>query len=99
MFCAVLMANRERAWQATTPEATMPRLAARATHTLEQPHPSSHDCGQEHSLDHWLEVYWLVEEDYLFAKDADHEPHAAGTDTSKHPAKSAAHHHRSALRR
>ncbi len=77
----------------------MPTVLESALHIQEKPHPSSHDCSDEHSLDHWLEVYWLVEEDYLFAKDADHEPHAEGTNTKKHPSKSAAHHHRSALRR
>jgi len=46
-----------------------------AFHPRQRPHPLSYDSGQEHSLDHWLEVYWLVEEDYLFAKDADSEPH------------------------
>lgn len=77
----------------------MPTLPQHAPHTQERPHPTSHDCGQEHSLDHWLEVYWLVEEDYLFAKDADREPHAGGTEMKSAPAKSAAHHHRSAPRR
>jgi hypothetical protein len=43
----------------------------------EKPHPKSLDSGHEHSLDHWLEVYWLVEEDYAFAKDNDSEPHAS----------------------
>jgi len=77
----------------------MPTLLEPAPDIQERPHPISHDSGSEHSLDHWLEVYWLVEEDYLFARDADHEPHAPGTETKKHSAKSAAHHHRSALRR
>lgn len=62
--------------------------------TPEKPHPLSHDCSQEHSLDHWLEVHWLVEEDYLFAKDADQEPHADSGETTKHAAKSAARRHR-----
>ena len=76
----------------------MPTLIEHAPHIQEKPHPSSHDCGPEHSLDHWLEVYWLVEEDYLFAKDADHEPHAVATHEKTSAAKSAAHHHRSTLR-
>ena len=42
-------------------------------HAEEKPHPSSHDSGSECSLDHWLEVYWLVEEEYAFAKRADSE--------------------------
>jgi hypothetical protein len=29
------------------------------------------DSGNECSLDHWLEVHWLVEEEYRFAKDSD----------------------------
>ncbi len=77
----------------------MPTVLEHEPHVQEKPQPLSHDCGQEHSLDHWLEVYWLVEEDYLFARDADREAHVDGTDAKKHPAKSAAHHHRSALRR
>jgi len=72
----------------------MPTLIEHAPTIQEKPHPASHDCLQEHSLDHWLEVYWLVEEDYLFARDADREPHAHGTPTKKHSPKSAAHHHR-----
>jgi len=47
-----------------------------APHTEDKPHPISYDSAHEHSLDHWLEVYWLVEEDYVFAKDTDPEPHA-----------------------
>jgi len=77
----------------------MPAVLEPPAHTQERPHPSSHDCGQEHSLDHWLEVYWLVEEDYLFAKDVDPEPHVSGSPANSHAAKSAAHRHRSTLRR
>ncbi len=44
------------------------------THPQEKPHPASHDSSSECSLDHWLEVYWLVEEEYQFGKDADSEP-------------------------
>lgn len=43
------------------------------SHTHEKPRPNSYDSGSECSLDHWLEVYWLVEEEYLFAKQADSE--------------------------
>lgn len=42
-------------------------------HGEEKPHLSSLDSGGECSLDHWLEVYWLVEEEYAFAKRADSE--------------------------
>jgi hypothetical protein len=42
-------------------------------HSQQKPHPCSYDSSDECSLDHWLEVYWLVEEEYLFAKDADSE--------------------------
>jgi hypothetical protein len=38
-----------------------------------KPELRSLDSGSECSLDHWLEVYWLVEEDYAFAKTADSE--------------------------
>jgi len=67
----------------------MPTLAEHVPHTQERPHPASHDCGHEHSLDHWLEVYWLVEEDYVFAKDVDPEPHAQEIPPAKHPRRSA----------
>lgn len=77
----------------------MPTLLEPVPHVQEKPHPLSHDCSQEHSLDHWLEVYWLVEEDYAFAKSADQEPHSGGVEARKPPAKSAVHHHKSALRR
>ena len=33
----------------------------------------SHDSSSECSLEHWLEVYWLVEEEYTPAKIADAE--------------------------
>jgi len=77
----------------------MPTLSEHDSHIQERPHPSSHDCGQEHSLDHWLEVYWLVEEDYLFAKSADCESHAGEAEMKEHPAKNAVHHRKSVLRR
>jgi len=83
----------------------MPAVSDPIPHQQERPHPVSHDSGQEHSLDHWLEVYWLVEEDYLFAKDVDPEPHTIETRPHKHPAKSehstksASPHRRSAPRR
>ena len=41
--------------------------------TAEKPTLVSYDSSTECSLDHWLEVYWLVEEDYLFAKASDSE--------------------------
>lgn len=47
--------------------------SALRSHTEEKPKLSSYDSGSECSLDHWLEVYWLVEEEYLFAKRADSE--------------------------
>jgi hypothetical protein len=39
----------------------------------EKPTVLSHDSGLECSLEHWLEVYWLVEEEYTLAKMADTE--------------------------
>jgi hypothetical protein len=66
----------------------------------EKPHPNSYDSGDEHSLDHWLEVYWLVEEDYIFAKNTDPEPHTVESRPhqraakSEHPARSAGPHRR-----
>lgn len=38
-----------------------------------RPEILSYDCGDECSLDHWLEVYWLVEEEFEFARDTDAE--------------------------
>jgi hypothetical protein len=38
-----------------------------------RPELLSFDCGDECSLDHWLEVYWLVEEEFAFARDTDAE--------------------------
>ncbi len=38
-----------------------------------RPELVSYDSSHECSLDHWLEVYWLVEEEYQFAKAADAE--------------------------
>lgn len=55
----------------------MPGVLEIVPNMHEKPHPKSLDSGHEHSLDHWLEVYWLVEEDYAFAKDNDSEPHAS----------------------
>jgi hypothetical protein len=47
--------------------------SALQSHTEAKPKLSSYDSSAECSLDHWLEVYWLVEEEYLFAKRADSE--------------------------
>ena len=43
------------------------------SHVEERPELNSFDSGNECSLDHWLEVYWLVEEDFAFAKSGDEE--------------------------
>jgi hypothetical protein len=75
----------------------MPTLLEDVPRVGERPRPLSHDSSQEHSLDHWLEVYWMVEEDYLFSG-MDQEHDTGGT-IPKRPAKSAAHHHKSALHR
>jgi hypothetical protein len=40
-------------------------------HSETKPVLISLDSGNECSLDHWLEVHWLVEEEYIFAKDSD----------------------------
>jgi len=83
----------------------MPTLLKPVLHMQGKPHPISHDSGQEHSLDHWLEVHWLVEEDYLFARDADSEPRMIESRPlrqpakSEHSARSADHHRRSAPHR
>jgi hypothetical protein len=34
-----------------------------------RPALTSHDSGDEHSLDHWLRVYWMVEEENLLAEE------------------------------
>jgi hypothetical protein len=77
----------------------MPTLFDPALHPQHKPHPLSHDSGEEHSLGHWLEVYWLVEEDYLFAKDADAEAPMIDAQPPKHAAKSAVPHRKSAPHR
>ena len=41
---------------------------------IHKPTLASHDSGSECSLDHFLEVYWLVEEEFQFAKHVDSEP-------------------------
>lgn len=82
----------------TPPEVSMPTLLEDAPHIQEKPRPLSHDCSHEHSLDHWLEVYWMVEEDYLFSEDTLNAPHPDEPHLKK-PIKSAGHHHKSALRR
>ena len=38
-----------------------------------RPEIHSFDSAEECSLDHWLEVHWLVEEAYAFAKATDSE--------------------------
>jgi hypothetical protein len=84
--------------QANSPEANMPTLLEEPPRVQERPDPLSHDCSHEHSLDHWLEVYWMVEEDCLFSGDIEDEPQADSIH-AKQPVRSAGHHHRSALRR
>lgn len=74
----------------------MPILVENSPGTHTRPHPPSHDCSQEHSLDHWLEVYWMVEEDYLFSGDTLNGPNGP---VMKKPIRSAVHHHKSALHR
>jgi hypothetical protein len=76
----------------------MPMTLEHAPHAQQKPHPNSHDCSHEHSLDHWLEVYSLVEEEYLVAVIGDGETDVARTSLKKHPARSAVHHYRSAPR-
>jgi hypothetical protein len=52
-----------------------PTVAGSEEHARVDEKPVLHtlDCGYENSLEHWLEVYWLVEDEYEFAKDADRE--------------------------
>ncbi|HUH61543.1 MAG TPA: hypothetical protein VLZ50_01045 [Terracidiphilus sp.] len=49
------------------------RPAKRPVQLQHRPELISYDSSHECSLDHWLEVYWLVEEEYRFAKAADAE--------------------------
>jgi hypothetical protein len=48
---------------------------AMQTHSrgAQKPVLTSLDSCEECSLDHWLEVYWLVEDEYWFAKCSDSE--------------------------
>ncbi len=39
-------------------------------HAQEKPVVISYDCGYECSLDHWLQVYWLVEKEDLLANNS-----------------------------
>jgi hypothetical protein len=45
----------------------------RHSHSCQKPRLTSLDSSEECSLDHWLEVYWLVEDEYWFAKVSDSE--------------------------
>jgi hypothetical protein len=49
------------------------RPSRRSLQLQHRPELISYDSSLECSLDHWLEVYWLVEEEYRFAKAADAE--------------------------
>lgn len=54
-------------------QATMEEVLL-TTRTIEsRPEILSFDSGDECSLDHWFEVYWLVEEEFAFAREADAE--------------------------
>jgi hypothetical protein len=62
--------------QNTSQEATMQDFSESnpaLQFTAEKAKPASYDSSYECSLDHWLEVYWLVEEEYIFARGADAE--------------------------
>ncbi|HEV2276705.1 MAG TPA: hypothetical protein VGS02_00935 [Acidobacteriaceae bacterium] len=60
--------SREVFMQATMEEVLL------TTRTIEsRPEILSFDSGDECSLDHWFEVYWLVEEEFAFAREADAE--------------------------
>jgi hypothetical protein len=74
----------------------MPAVLEHAPHIQERPHPKSHDCAHEHSLDHWLEVHSMVEEEYFFAEFCDVTAQPDAISVRKHPARSAVHHYRSA---
>lgn len=54
--------------------ATVEEIVLTTGNGQSRPEILSYDCGDECSLDHWLEVYWLVEEEFEFARDADREP-------------------------
>jgi len=54
--------------------ATVEEIVLTTGNGQSRPEILSYDCGDECSLDHWLEVYWLVEEEFEFARDTDREP-------------------------
>lgn len=61
-------ASREVFMQATMEEILL------TTRTIEsRPEILSFDSGDECSLDHWFEVYWLVEEEFAFAREVESE--------------------------
>lgn len=60
-------------YQEVTMQGAVEELSFAELHIHEKPIVLSHDSGPECSLEHWLEVYWLVEEEYTLAKIADAE--------------------------
>lgn len=53
--------------------ATVEEIVLTTGNGQSRPEILSYDCGDECSLDHWLEVYWLVEEEFAFARDTEAE--------------------------
>lgn len=54
-------------------QATMEEILLTTRTVQSRPEILSFDSGEECSLDHWFEVYWLVEEEFAFAREADSE--------------------------
>ena len=60
-------------YQEVTMQGAVEELSITEVEIHKKPAICSHDSGSECSLEHWLEVYWLVEEEYTLAKIADAE--------------------------
>ena len=54
-------------------QATMEETLLTTRTVQSRPELLSFDSGNECSLDHWLEVYWLVEEEFAFARETESE--------------------------
>lgn len=54
-------------------QATLEEILLTTRTVQSRPELVSFDSGNECSLDHWLEVYWLVEEEFAFARETESE--------------------------
>jgi hypothetical protein len=64
-LCAFLSSLRRLPAEGPRSEVIMELLMEETSALIVEGRPvlTSHDSGDEHSLDHWLRVYWMVEEE------------------------------------